>query len=111
MGFDRGSTGSKGIHLHCGVCDNTYRGEVFICLSNDNTYPVHFTSQATKVELKTSGHLWWKKTVLEYPISKAIAQLIPVQQPDVESREAEMGEWETLKDTDRGEGKLGSSGK
>ena len=29
---DRGSTGSKGIHIHCGVIDNNYRGELFICL-------------------------------------------------------------------------------
>lgn len=111
MGFDRGSTGSQGINLHCGVCDNTYRGEVFICLHNDNNYPVYFTSQTTKVQMITEGHLWWKKQYLAYPISKAIAQLIPVAQPEVTSRECQPGEWEDLKNTDRGEGKLGSSGK
>lgn len=111
MGFDRGSTGSKGINLHCGVCDNGYRGELFICLHNDNNYAVHFTSQTDKVQLVTEGHLWWKKTYLEYPISKGIAQLIPVFQPEVSSRECKPGEWDSLKDSERGEGKLGSSGK
>lgn len=36
MAFDRGSTGSKGMHVHCGVVDNGYRGEIFICIKNDN---------------------------------------------------------------------------
>ena len=48
MAMDRGSTGSRGLHIHCGVIDNGYRGELFICLCNDNPYPVKFTSQILK---------------------------------------------------------------
>ena len=31
---ERGSTGSKGIALRCGVIDSGYRNEWFICLTN-----------------------------------------------------------------------------
>ena len=34
MAFDRGSTGSKGLHVHCGVVDNDYRGEIIVALKN-----------------------------------------------------------------------------
>jgi len=122
---DRGSTGSKGIHVHCGVIDNNYRGEIFICLNNDNYYPVKFTnneepglhthkekvhntvgesSAYTLVEIEVIDYL-------VYPTSKAIAQIIPILQPVVESKVLSNAEWETYKNTDRGDGKLGSSGK
>ena len=42
MAMDRGSTGSRGLHIHCGVVDNGYRGELFICLCNDNNYNAAF---------------------------------------------------------------------
>ena len=48
---------------------------------------------------------------LVYPTSKAIAQIIPILQPVVESKVLSNAEWETYKNTDRGDGKLGSSGK
>lgn len=124
MVFDRGSTGSKGIHVHCGVIDNDYRGEIFICLKNDNTYPIRFTNKEEPgphihyqhyQQNDGHGHIIDKTTeILDYvvyPTNKAIAQIIPVRQPEVESEEIGLEEWEGLKDTDRGEGKLGSSGK
>ena len=124
MAFDRGSTGSKGIHVHCGVIDNDYRGEIFICLKNDNHYPIHFTDAEepgphyyTDSYQEDDGHgnivtktAKWLLYVV-YPTSKAIAQLIPVQQPVVKSEEIDSDEWNELKDTKRGAGKLGSSGK
>lgn len=104
LGFDRGSTGSKGLHLHCGVCDQGYRGEVFVCICNDNAFPAVFTSEVSKVEMR-DGKLY-------YPTSKAIAQLIPMQMPLIESIEVGDDEWEKLKNnSERGEGKLGNSGK
>ena len=130
MACDRGSTGSKGIHIHCGVVDNNYRGEIFICLNNDHSYPIKFTDKEaaglhTHTEQITTSPLPKNGITLSvaqiqqvevvdylvYPISKAIAQLVLIPQPVVNSYEIKADEWEQVKDTDRGDGKLGSSGK
>ena len=103
MGADRGSTGSRGLHIHCGICDQGYRGEIFVCICNDNDFPVHFSSSAASISMKDH--------VLEYPTTKAIAQLIPMPLLPVESAEAGE-EWEELcHDSERGSTKLGASGK
>ena len=107
MGFDRGSTGSKGLHLHCGVVDNGYRGEIFICIKNDNDYPYLVASDDVyqRCSDEKMGY---------YPTSKALAQLIPVQQPTVDSAEVDDKGWgkiQFMHPTEREEGKLGSSGK
>ena len=103
MGADRGSTGSRGLHIHCGICDQGYRGEIFVCICNDNDFPVHFSSSAASISMKDH--------VLEYPTTKAIAQLIPMSLLPVESAEAGE-EWEELcHDSERGSTKLGASGK
>lgn len=125
MAMDRGSTGSKDLHLHCGVVDNNYRGELFICIHNDNNYPVKFTNDEEpglhthkeKVHStigESSAYTLVEVEVIDYlvyPTSKAIAQIIPILQPKVDSRELSDAEWEIYKNTDRGDGKLGSSGK
>lgn len=103
---DRGSTGSKGLHCHCGIVDNGYRGEIFICIKNDNAYDVVFTDKE-EPGFKSAG----EKKYLVYPTAKAIAQLIPIKQPKVISKEADEEEWAKLSNTQRGGGKLGSSGK
>lgn len=108
---DRGSTGSKGIHCHCGVCDNGYRGEVFIALCNTNNYPILFTDKVSKVEMKRK---WYGKKYMCYPISKGIAQLVLFNSNfDYVPCEVEKDEWETvyLNNSQRGETKLGQSGK
>lgn len=128
--WDRGSTGSKGLHVHCGVVDNDYRGEIFVCIKNDNSYPVKFTDDEepgvhSHKETITTGpepHNGVQLSVaiikevdvidyFVYPTSKAIAQLIPMVQPFISDGEATEEEWEALRNTKRGEGKLGSSGK
>lgn len=118
MGFDRGSTGSRGLHVHCGVIDNTYRGEIFCCINNDNDYPVLFTNAVEKPTIITDAEekipgtdTVYHGQALFYPTTKAILQLIPVFQPTVLSKEISAAEWAKFADTDRGEGKLGSSGK
>ena len=117
MAMDRGSTGSRGIHIHCGVIDNGYRGELFICLSNDNNYPVKFTSTCDKIMLASNdcyfdhdGREQWGE-ILYYPVSKAIAQIVPIPQPAVYSSEVDDEEWASLCNTERGETNLGASGK
>lgn len=117
MAMDRGSTGSRGLHIHCGVIDNGYRGEIFICLCNDNPYPVKFTNQILK-PCHAQQDFYFDKNGNEccgeidyYPVSKGIAQIIPIVLPVVESVEADDYGWALLGNTARGEGKLGASGK
>ena len=84
MAFDRGSTGSKGLHVHCGVCDKDYRGEIFICLKNDNPYPAIITNAVDKAYIEDLSTLDnYCGPILFYPTSKAIAQRIPVEMPEV----------------------------
>lgn len=78
---ERGSTGSKGLSVRCGVIDAGYRGEWFIAINNTT------------------------KDVVYYPVEKAIAQVVFVQALDVDWVE------ENLDESDRGDGCLGSSGK
>lgn len=117
MAMDRGSTGSRGIHTHCGIIDNGYRGEIFICLCNDNPYPVLFTSKANSPWIADEaeyvdheGKVCCGK-IAYYPVTKGIAQIVPVPQPIVECVEANDETWGELCHTERGESKLGASGK
>ncbi len=106
---DRGSSGSRGITTHCGICDKGYRGEVFVALCNSNTYPILFTSAVTEPQMKRT---WYGRKYLAYPISKGIAQAIPVVMPNVIDYEINSLQWEQVKNnSERGEGKLGESGK
>ncbi len=126
---DRGSTGSKGLHYHCGVIDTGYRDEIFICIKNDNPYDVIFTNDQkpgihSHTEQITTSPTWGDITLtvaqirqvevidyLVYPTSKAIAQIVPMKKPKVKSKEATAKKWAKLCNTERGTGKLGSSGK
>lgn len=78
---ERGSTGSKGLAVRCGVIDAGYRGEWFICINNTGD------------------------KVVNYPVDKALAQVVIVPVMDCEWEE------EDLSESERGEGKLGSSRK
>lgn len=103
---DRGSTGSKGLHVHCGVCDKGYRGEIFVCLANDNDYPVRFS--------KTEPAGFAEDGVFVYNINKGIAQLVPIKMPHVTTEEVDDFEWNAIMMANqfaRGETKLGESGK
>lgn len=106
MAFDRGSTGSRGMHVHCGVIDNDYTGEIFICIKNDNNYPVVITNSVDKAFFDSALN------ELYYPASKAIAQIIPIAMPEVACCPCGEAEWmKAVEESERGAGKLGSSGK
>lgn len=79
--WDKGGMGAKGIHRFAGVIDAGYRGEWFILLHN-------FSDQFLKVEK-----------------GDKVAQVLiqKVKQPD-------LIEVDNLDETERGEGKLGSTG-
>lgn len=97
---ERGSTGSKGIGQRCGVIDSGYRGEWLVPITNHNDYPLYIT----KLE-----NLHISDAVI-YPYKKAICQAILV--PVINAKSIEKTTDELLNiESERGNGKLGSSGK
>ena len=105
MVCDRGSTGSIGLHVHCGVIDSGYRGEIFVCLCNDNDIPVVLTNSVMKTEKHEDKIL--------YPLRKGIAQAVVIPLPSIDSTQVSDYEWDKwfAHDSERGDGKLGASGK
>lgn len=128
---ERGSTGSKGISLRCGVLDSGYRGEWFIGLTN-TTNNIMFISKlpekATKEryvdeqmsrytyatskaeEYAKSAEAMLVERAVIYPYSKAIAQALVVPVPKVEVKEVSYEDLKEIK-SERGMGALGSSNK
>lgn len=104
---ERGSTGSKGIKKSAGVIDSSYRGEIFIAITNTNNSYLFIT----KLDGKTMKEKTYYNTGdILYPYTKAIAQLVIHDVPDMNVTEVS---YEVLKliPSARGDGKLGSSGK
>lgn len=98
---DRGSTGSKGISTACGVIDSNFRGEWFVALHNENTYPVAIIKNGVNSP---------NSETLCYPYDKAITQGILVQDFNAPVEEVDKSIIEKNV-TDRGTGIIGSSGK
>lgn len=105
---ERGSSGSKGFAKRCGVVDSGYRGEVFVVLNNTSNKPIVYAKEESESYNKfLEENNLTKEEVVFYPHKKGIAQgmLLPVGHTEVEVVQE-------LDDTsERGEGKLGSSGK
>jgi len=91
---ERGSLGSKGIGIRCGVIDSGYRGEIFIAITNHNDKDFVFADDFNG----------------DYPMQKAICQAIIHRSHDLASVELSFTDL-MLIESDRGTGKLGSSGK
>ena len=106
---ERGSTGSKGIAIRCGVLDSGYRDSWFVCLTN-TTNKVMFISKLSEQETydKYYGDIMPESFV--YPYSKAIAQALVVPVPKTKVKEISYDELKAIK-SERGLGKLGSSNK
>lgn len=98
---ERGSTGSKGIKVSCGVIDSGYRGEWFVALYNSTDSTIQISKQVDEYS---------KKMFPKYPYSKAIAQIVFVPVPKLKAHEISLEELKKLS-SERGLGKLGSSGK
>ena len=128
---ERGSTGSQGIAVCCGVIDSGFRGEWFIALTNTTKQTIRITKKVDKVQqgvaysgkeekyyLGTNKNVdfvqndpfVYGETLKLYPYSKAIAQAILVPVPKVEVEEVTYNELKSIK-SDRMNGQLGSSGK
>lgn len=108
---ERGSTGSKGIALRAGVVDSSYRGEIFVGLTN-TTDKILFIS---KLPAEETYDQYAVKGVdrcnyFVYPYSKAIAQALVLPVPHTTVEEVPYEELCAIK-SERGTGSLGSSGK
>jgi dUTP pyrophosphatase len=104
---ERGSTGSKGIKYGAGVIDSNYRGEWFLACTNCSNKPLILT-YLNSIRQEVLDSL--VKDNILYNIDKAIFQGIVHQVPECVIEE--VTEEEIAADTtDRGDGKLGSSGK
>ena len=98
---ERGSTGSKGIGQRCGVIDSGYRGEWFVAMTNHNNKPLVIAKEKTIEDFDG---------MIKYPYEKAICQCIMVEVPKLEIKELSHSELLEIK-SERGTGRLGSSGK
>jgi dUTP pyrophosphatase len=127
---ERGSTGSKGIKYGAGVIDSSYRGEIFICITNTNRDDV-IISKISKEELLAKYGKYDKEDdafielvdeskgyhdrvyfdyAIMYPYEKAIAQLVVHEVPKMNVKEITYEELKNIP-SKRGTGALGSSGK
>lgn len=107
---ERGSTGSKGIKYSAGVIDSSYRGEWFLATTNTNDKPV-LISRINMESLPESIAKLIEEAYIVYPYTKALFQGI-VHSVHNELEREEISYDELMKiPSERGEGKLGSSGK
>ena len=102
---ERGSTGSKGMALRCGVLDSGYRNEWFIALTNTTEKMLFISKITDKLMYERFGD-----NILVYPYSKAIAQVLVVPVPETEVNVVSYEELKEIK-SERGMGALGSSNK
>lgn len=100
---ERGSTGTKGIKKSAGVVDASYRGEIFIAVTNVNDKNLIITKEVDKVTITAD--------TIKYPYSKAIAQLVLHRvHNEVPTEEITFEELQSIPST-RGTGSIGSSEK
>lgn len=104
---ERGSTGSKGIKKSAGVIDSSYRGEIFIAITNANDKWL-FISKLDEEVMKQKT-LYNMGDIL-YPYTKAIAQLVVHEVTKMNIQEVRYDVLKAIPSC-RGDGKLGSSGK
>lgn len=109
---ERGSTGTKGMGQRAGIIDSGYRNEWLVPITNHNDIPI--------VILKEDYEDQWLEGIeshnlsgddfIVYPYNKAICQMLLLPVPNVEIKEITQEELLAAK-SERGMGKLGSSGK
>ena len=107
---ERGSSGSKGIKYSAGVIDSSYRGEWFLATTNTNDKPILIT----KIDIDTLQEdikQLINTAYIIYPYSKALFQgIVHNVHNELDREEISYTELQHMK-SERGDGKLGSSGK
>lgn len=109
---ERGSTGTKGMGQRAGIIDSGYRNEWLVPITNHNNIPI--------IILKDEFKFKWIETIeklnlsvddfIIYPYEKAICQMLILPVPAVEIKTISKTELTSI-ESERGMGKLGSSGK
>lgn len=101
---ERGSSGSKGLARRCGEVDSGYRNEWLVCINNTSNKTI-FIAKKEVVDKVGQGVV---ATI--YPYEKAIAQVAFEYVPNVRIKEKTYEEVSQIT-SERGLGKLGSTGK
>ena len=104
---ERGSTGTKGMAQRCGVIDSGYRGEWLVPITNTTDRYLYIYDDNCDIQGTWLGN---SDALILYPASKAICQALLVEVPQTKITEISVEELKT-DETERGDGKLGSSGK
>ncbi len=108
--YERGSSGSKGIKYSAGVIDSSYRGEWFLAATNTNDKPVLITKLDLEKTDKTIRELI-ENAYIVYPYTKALFQgVVHSVHNELEREEISLDALKAVP-SERGSGKLGSSGK
>lgn len=97
---ERGSTGSRGMGLRCGVIDSGYRGQWFVAITNLNT---------VDLVISVGSGIKYENSIV-YPAGKAIAQAVFFEIPNTSVEEISLEDLNNIV-SKRGAGKLGSSNK
>lgn len=105
---ERGSTGTKGIGQRSGVIDSGYRGEWIVPITNHNPIPILL--YRNEDSRKSFESLFEDGNFIKYPATKAICQAIVLPVICCDTEEITYEELQQYK-SERGTGKLGSSGK
>lgn len=107
---ERGSSGSKGIKYSAGVVDSSYRGEWFLAAANVNDKPVLITKLNLEAMDESVRNIIESGFVV-YPYSKALFQgIVHCVHNELKREEISFEELKKIP-SERGDGKLGSSGK
>lgn len=108
---ERGSSGSKGIKYSAGVIDSSYRGEWFLATTNTNNVPVVILRKGCVSDLESYIDGVLKDALIIYPYEKALFQaVLHSVHNEIGVKEISKCKFATFK-SERGDGKLGSSGK
>lgn len=99
---ERGSVGSKGLSVHCGLIDSGFRNEIFVCIINLNNKPVAISKEVNEFT-ETEDYML-------YPSAKAIAQAKLEIVPNVIVKEIPYEELLKI-ESERGLNMLGSTNK
>lgn len=106
---ERGSTGIKGIAQRSGVIDSGYRGEWSIPITNVNSKPLIIAKSTSEMIKNMSVSILGKYCTI-HPYEKALCQALVIPVPEVEVEEYTYDELKKIP-SERGSGRLGSSGK
>lgn len=127
--FDKGGMGSKGIIVGAGVGDSGYRDKYFIPLINTNSNKFLVITNQCQEEIDNADYFDFndklfkqsngelicnnkmdKSNFIIKPLNKAITQFVMLPVPKMNVKEITYEELKNIK-SERGLGKLGSSGK